>query len=116
MKHLKTRTIGMLLIALLLSVNTNIFAQRGQGYGPGNGQGDGQGYGQFNGNGQGAFCNSIPNLTTDQQEKIDKLRTTHWKEMQKYSNQLGEKRARLQTLRSATKLRGHIEKGYLSHL
>jgi Spy/CpxP family protein refolding chaperone len=90
MKNLKFRTIVMLLAAVLLSLNTNVFAQTG--YGNGNGQG--------NGNSQGYFCDNIPNLTTDQQTKIEKQRTTQWKEMQNYRNQLNEKRARLQTLRS----------------
>lgn len=95
MKNLKFGTIGMLLVVALLSVSTNIFAQRG--YGNGNGQGNRQ----FNGNGQGYFCDNIPNLTTDQQTKIEKQRTAQWKEMQNYRNQLAEKRTRLQTLRSA---------------
>ena len=94
MRLLKIGTTGMLLIAMVFSVNT--FAQRG--YGNGNGQGNGQGYG--NGNGQGYFCNNIPNLTTDQQTTITNFRTAHWKEMQNNGNQLAEKRARMQTLRS----------------
>ena len=95
MKNLKFRTIGMLLVAGLLCVNTNIFAQRG------NGNGNGQGNRQFNGNGQGYYCNNIPDLTEDQQTKIGKLRTAHLKEMQNSRNQLAEKKARLQTLRTA---------------
>ena len=95
MKSLKLETIGMLFIAILLSANTNVFAQKGYG------SGYGQGNGQFNENDRGAFCNNIPNLTADQQTDIDKLKTAHWKEMQNGRNQMAEKRARLQTLRSA---------------
>ncbi len=91
MKNVKFGTIGMLLIAMLLSVNTNVLAQKGYG----NGQGIG--------NGPGFFCNNIPNLTADQQTKIDELRITHLKEMQNSRNQLAEKQARLQTLRTADK-------------
>ncbi len=90
MKYPKNKTIGILFIALLLSMNT--FAQRGNKYR------------QSNGNGQGYFCNNIPNLSAEQQTKISELRTTHWKEMQNNRNQLTEKRARLQTLRSVDKV------------
>ena len=95
MKNLKLETIGMLFIAVLLSVNTNVFAQKGYG------SGYGQGSGQFNENSRGSFCSNIPNLTVDQETKISELQTAHWKEMQNGRNQLGEKRARMQTLRSA---------------
>ncbi len=91
MKNLKSKSIAILIVAVLLSVNTNIFAQRGNG----------KGYGQFNENVKVYFCNNIPNLTADQITKIDKLRTAHWKEMQNSHNQLAEKRARLQSLRTA---------------
>ncbi len=95
MKNLKGRIIGMLLAAGVLFVTTNVFAQRGYG------NGFGQRNGQFNQNGTGYFCNNIPNLSTDQQTKIGKLRTSHWKEMQNSGNQLAEKKARIQTLRFA---------------
>lgn len=91
MRTIRLGTIAMLFIAMLLSVNTNVFAQRGYRNGSGSGNGIGQGY----------FCNNIPNLTTDQQTKIDQLRTAHWKKVQGNHNQLAEKRARLQTLRTA---------------
>ena len=100
MRNLKINVIGMLLIAALFSLSTNAFGQRGSGMGQGRGQG--QGYGQGRGNGQG-FCNNIPNLTTEQQTKIDKFRTAHLKEMQGNRNVIGEKKAHLQTLRCADK-------------
>ena len=94
MRTLKFGIPGMLFIAMLLSVNTNIFAQRGYGQRYGQGQGYGQGFQS------GYFCNNIPNLTTEQQTKITGLRTVHWKERQNFINQLAEKGVRLQILRS----------------
>ncbi len=93
MKTLRFEILGMLVIAMLLCVSTNTFAQRGYG------RGYGQGYGQSNQ--PGYFCNNIPNLTADQQTKITGLRTIYWKERQNFFNQLAEKRIRLQILRSA---------------
>ena len=88
MKSIKIRTIGMLFIAILFSVNTNILAQRGSGNGNGNGSGQGSG----RGNGNGYISDNIPNLTADQQTKISGLRTSFSKEMQNYNNELAEKR------------------------
>ncbi len=95
MKTLKFQVIGMFLIAILLSMNTNTFAQKGYGKCDGTGKG--------NGNGQGNICNNIPDLTADQQAKIDKLKTAHMKEIQSLRNELSEKEAHLQTLRTADK-------------
>ncbi|MCF6240543.1 MAG: Spy/CpxP family protein refolding chaperone [Bacteroidales bacterium] len=77
---------AMLILAMLTSLD--ISAQRNQG---------------FAGNYNQAFyrCNSIPNLTAEQQTKITDLRTAHLKKMQDYRNQLAEKSVRLQTLRTA---------------
>lgn len=101
MKHLKFKTIGLLLVAGLLCVNTNIFAQKGNGFGNGNGNGNGNN--QWNGSNQG-YCQNIPDLTEEQQSKIEKLRTAHLKEVQSNRNILNEKRAHLQTLRTADKV------------
>lgn len=81
----------MLLTALLVGVSSIVYAQRGNGNR------------QFYGNGPGYFCDNIPNLTADQQTKIDQLRTTHWKAMLNSRNQLAEKSVQLQTLRTADK-------------
>ncbi len=89
MKYNKIRTIGMLFIAILFSINTNVLAQRGSGNGNGNGNGQGSG----RGNGTGYISENIPNLTTDQETKINGLRNSYSKEMQNYNNQLAEKRA-----------------------
>ncbi len=45
----------------------------------------------------------IPNLTTDQETKLNDLRTKHLKEVTPLRNELQEKRARLNTLQSSEK-------------
>jgi Spy/CpxP family protein refolding chaperone len=87
MKNLKTGTMAILLTALILVSSQDIFAQRGNS----------------NNAGKGYFCDNIPGITEDQKAKIAELRTAHWKAMQDNRNQLAEKRAHLQTLRSAEK-------------
>ncbi len=95
MKQLKFKIIGMLFIATLLGLNSNLFAQRGYGYQAGNRTQ------QFNNQERGNFCNAIPDLTEDQQKSLQDFRTAHLKEMQEGRNKLAEKRARLQTLRTS---------------
>lgn len=84
MKHLNLKTIAL----LSLFIVGFTFAQA-QKRGPGNGP---------HGNG----CNML-DLSDDQQKKIDELRTAHMKDMLPLRNELNEKRARLQTLRTADK-------------
>jgi Spy/CpxP family protein refolding chaperone len=48
--------------------------------------------------------NGIPNLTEDQEKKIQDLRTPFEKEILPIKNQLGEKRAHLRTLETADKV------------
>jgi Spy/CpxP family protein refolding chaperone len=84
MKHLNLKTIAL----LSLFIVGFTFAQA-QKRGPGNGP---------HGNG----CNML-DLSDEQQKKIDDLRTVHMKEMLPLRNELNEKRARLQTLRTAEK-------------
>ena len=86
MRTFISKTIGIVFIALMLIVNTNIFAQRGNGMGNGQGNRNGQGYGQANQNSY--IVSNIPNLTADQKTKLDVLRSTHFETMQNYSNQL----------------------------
>jgi Spy/CpxP family protein refolding chaperone len=47
--------------------------------------------------------NSIPDLTQEQQTKLTELRTAHMKEMMQLRNQLQEKKAHLNTLRTSDK-------------
>ena len=51
----------------------------------------------------GKKCTNIPNLTSEQQTKLADLRTAHMKEMLNYRNQMAEKKAGLQSLRTADK-------------
>jgi len=81
--------IGLLLMAVLLNVSADLFAQKGNGRGNGPGKG------------QGNFYNNIPDLTADQQSKIEQFRTAHMRSMMALRNQIGEKQAHLQTLRTA---------------
>jgi Spy/CpxP family protein refolding chaperone len=89
MKTNKFRLLATIIAALLISINTNVLAQRGQG-GPGMGQGMGQG-----------SCMNIPDLTDAQKTSLDKLRASHQKEMLQFRNEMGELKAKLQTLRTA---------------
>ncbi len=86
MKKLKSVSIGMLLLAFLFNVNTTAFAQMGHGKGMGHSD--------------KAMCNNIPDLTSDQEAQMEKLKIVHMKKMLNYSNQVNEKNARLQTLRA----------------
>ncbi|MCD6116042.1 periplasmic heavy metal sensor [bacterium] len=52
----------------------------------------------------GMHHNMLPNLTEDQQKKIETLRTKFMKDGLNIRNQIAEKRARLNTLRTADKL------------
>ena len=89
MKHLNLKTIAL----LSLFIVGFTFAQA-QKRGPGNGP---------HGNGPyGYGCNML-DLSDEQEKKIDDLRTAHMKDMLPLRNELNEKRARLQTLRSADK-------------
>ncbi len=89
MKMIKMRTNLVLVAALLLGLNLSALAQ--QGNGRGNQSGGQRGY----------YCENIPDLTEDQQSRIQTLRTAHWKEMQNFRNDLGQKRTRLRTLQTA---------------
>ncbi len=90
MKNLKSVSIGMLLMAFVLSASSSVFAQMENGKGMG--QGDKK------------MCCSIPDLTSDQEARLEKLKVVHMKKMLNYSNQINEKRARMQTLRTADKV------------
>jgi len=83
MKTLNLKTIAS--IALILFVSITAFAQEPQ---PAQGKGRG-------------MCANIPNLTDEQQKKIDALTIPHRKEMQVLRAQMKEKQAHLETLRIA---------------
>jgi len=89
MKTNKFRLLATILAALLISISTNVLAQRGQG-----GQGMGQGM-------ERGSCMNIPDLTDAQKTSLEKLRASHQKEMLQFRNEMGELKAKLQTLRTA---------------
>jgi len=94
MKNSRIITIGGLILAMMISLNAGVYAQKGSAKSNGPKDGDKPEF----------FCKNIPDLTEEQQEKIDALRTTQMKAMQSFHNQLAEKGAHLQTLRTADKV------------
>lgn len=88
MKTIKRTSI--LAMAILLIGASSIFAQRGRNY-------SNQEAGFY----RNAICNRIPDLTEDQENKIEALRVDHLKEMNDYRNQMNELRARKQTMMSS---------------
>lgn len=90
MKTMKIKTLTMLVLAVMFSLTMNAQPPR-------HGMGQGQGYG----NGHGTCM--IPDLTEEQEAKLDALRVPHQKEMLALRNQIQEKQAHLQTLRTADK-------------
>jgi len=50
-----------------------------------------------------AYCKAIPNLTEDQEKKIDALRIKHMKEMNDLKNQMAVKKAELRIIETADK-------------
>lgn len=104
---MKTQKILSVLAAvtLVLGLSTSVFAQRGQGM-------QGQGQGMMNGQGQGRMMNqnmqkgatcAYLNLTADQQAQVTNLRTALMQQNLPLRNQLGEMRAKMQTLQTGDK-------------
>lgn len=88
MKH--SRSLTVIVLTGLLMISTVALGQRGRSMrGPGR---------IANDRSMHQPCQWIPNLTDQQQEQIQALRTDQVKEMTDYRNQLNEKRARLRTL------------------
>ena len=86
------RFLTIVMVSLML-ISVNTFAQKGNGNGKGNGHmADGSG-----------IENRIPDLTEKQKADIKKIQLDGKKEMLPITNALGEKRAELQTLRTAEK-------------
>ena len=77
------KTKSVMIIAMMVFFSTTIFAQ-----GP---------HGKQKMQGQNA-CMNIPDLSDDQKEKIQDLRTAHMKEVMPLKNKLNEKRAHLKTI------------------
>ncbi|MBN2744166.1 MAG: periplasmic heavy metal sensor [Marinilabiliaceae bacterium] len=90
---MKARNLSAILVSGMLMLGTSAFAQQGQGK-----------MGQEKGWRQGeTTCMGIPNLSADQQTKIDALKLTHQKEMLVLKNQMGELKAKQRTLTTTDK-------------
>jgi Spy/CpxP family protein refolding chaperone len=88
MKTIRFKNLATLFVFLVFFSVSSAFSQHGQM----NGSKNGQGYKQ-----------NIPDLTEEQQKKIDEFAITHQKKMLQFKNQINEKDAALNTLRTADK-------------
>lgn len=87
MKTQGFKKLGVLVIAVLMFTGADLYAQRGRNYSE-----------QGKGLNMDRACQMIPDLTEDQQAKIQALRTGHIKEMTAFRNQMNELKAKKQTL------------------
>jgi Spy/CpxP family protein refolding chaperone len=87
MKTQRINKVTVLAIAVLMFTGSNLYAQRGRNY-----SNQGRGYGQSQ------ICMMLPDLTEEQQNKIETYRLAHLKEMTAHRNQMNELRAKRQTL------------------
>ncbi|MFC2151361.1 Spy/CpxP family protein refolding chaperone [Bacteroidota bacterium] len=87
MKTQRIKKTTVLAIILLMIVGTNLYAQHGRYHSERNRD--------FNRNQK---CERIPNLTEDQENKIEALRLDHLKEVNTFKNQMNELGAKKQTL------------------
>jgi Spy/CpxP family protein refolding chaperone len=94
MKKSAFNLLVILLSVTLLSISSTLMAQ-GQGRGQGPGNGDGPGFRQGN------QPMDIPGLTEVQKASIDKLRVAHFRKAELSRAEIGEKEARLKTLKLA---------------
>ena len=93
MKTSKLNVLSILIAVILVSFNYNAVAQN-------KGKGQGQGWNQQN---KQMHCN-IPNLTEDQQKKMMEMRVSNMHDMLQFKNTMAEKKAHLNTLRTADKV------------
>ncbi|HPI71362.1 MAG TPA: Spy/CpxP family protein refolding chaperone, partial [Tenuifilaceae bacterium] len=100
-KIFKTAILSVAIGTMALTMGHDAFAQRGMGMG----MGTGRPMQRMNNQNERPYMGQfIPNLSEEQQAKMDELRTKHLKEVTPLRNELNEKRARLQTLESAEKI------------
>ncbi|KAB2871552.1 MAG: Spy/CpxP family protein refolding chaperone [Bacteroidales bacterium] len=85
---------GSIVLVTFMSIGLSAYSQQGQQFRGGVGKNPDK-----IGN---ADC-KIPNLTDEQQQKINDLRVKHINDVTPLKNELGEKRARMRTLQSAEK-------------
>lgn len=87
MKTQKIKKVSVIIIAVLMIAGSNLFAQQGRNYAR-----QGQGVNQM------GFCQMIPDLTEDQENKIEALRLEQMKASTAFRNQKNELMAKKQTL------------------
>ena len=85
---------GSIVLVTFMLVGLSAYSQQGQQFRGGMGK---------NPDKIGKADCRIPNLTDEQQQKINDLRVKHIKDVTPLKNELGEKRARMRTLQSAEK-------------
>ncbi|MBU8893459.1 MAG: Spy/CpxP family protein refolding chaperone [Bacteroidales bacterium] len=90
MKTQRIKTAAVLAIAVIMFAGSNLYAQRGRNYSN-----------QGKGLGQNQSCMMLPDLTEEQQGKIEALRLDHLKEMNTFRNQINELQAKKQTLQTS---------------
>ena len=90
MKTQRMKKLSVLAAILLMVAGSNLYAQKGRGLAA-----------QENRKNFDRSCYLIPDLTEDQENKIEVLRVDNLKEMNTLRNQMGELRARKHTLMSS---------------
>ena len=85
---------GSIVLVTFMLVGVSAYSQQGQQFRGGMGK---------NPDKIGKADCRIPNLTDEQQQKINDLRVKHIKDVTPLKNELGEKKARMRTLQSAEK-------------
>lgn len=86
MKTQKIKKVSVIIIAVLMIAGSNLYAQQGRNYAR-----------QGQNMDQKQLCQMIPNLTEDQESKIESLRLENMKEMTAFRNQVNELMAKKQT-------------------
>jgi len=99
---MKTKKIALstLFIAVAVMMSVSMFAQNGQGRGNRNGNFEGEGRNFQNQQYHGNFIESL-DLSDEQQQQIETMRTAHMEKMLPMQNELKEKKAHLNTLSTA---------------
>ena len=88
-------------LAMIIFSSTDLLAQRpGRGFRGGYGPGGGQ---EMQRPMRDHWAEDIPGLTDEQKTSIEKLRTAHFRKAELLRAEIGEKQARLRTLRLAEK-------------
>lgn len=93
MKTQRMNRITVLALAILMLAGAQVFAQRGRNFKSNTDR-------PYRNDGT---CWRIPDLTADQETKIEAVRVNHLKEMNSFRNQMNELRARKQTLNTSDK-------------